>query len=286
MIMMVQALKDDDFIVEWSKEAMGESMKNGEESIQKASKVNKKERDDQVSSGESAPWEARRRALRVGAICDEACAEVIDSRTTKTKWENEAEGRKEAIRKIMESGGSWLHTWGTRAMGGHYAWSRMVGAPKSKAWRTGMALVCVGLLSTSAAQGVFFYKEQIAAYHPQVRPFMERACKAMGCLVGLVQAKSELDLDGAQVLLDDQGRLIFTATLKSRAEIESQAPRLWLALEGEDGEVVAARTIEAEKWLGEKSIKPGQELEAKMTFPAIKESLSGFKARLIWGAQG
>lgn len=283
-----QSMQDEDFVVEWSSEAMVASMGRSIEPVQiKFKHALPPDAPSALQGGGSspAPWQTRKRALRVGAPTDEAVGEVIDSRTTKADWERDAEQRKEAMRKAMESGGSWLHSWGTRAMGGQYAWSRIIGAPKSKGWRIGMGLTCLGLMAISAVQGAYFYKEQIAAYNPQARPFMEKACKAIGCEVGLGQAKSEVDLDGAQVLLDEQGRLVFTATLRSRADIESKAPRLWLALEGDDGEIVASRIMEPEQWVGSKSIKPGQEMEAKLTFPPIKEGLSGFKARLVWGAR-
>lgn len=285
-----QSMQDEDFVVEWSSEALGASMRQSVEPVQINSEktLSAQPMPSALQAVESspAPWETRRRALRVGVADEALVGEVVDSRTTKAEWEREAEARKEAMKKAMASGGSWLHSWGSRAMGGQYAWSRIMGRPKTKAWRLGMALSCAGLMAISAAQGAYLYKEQIAAHNPKARPFMEKACKAIGCEVGLAQAKSEVDLDGAQVLLDEQGRLVFTATLRSRAEHESKAPRLWLALEGDDGEVVAARIMEPEQWVGSKSIKPGQEMEAKLTFPAIKESLSGFKARLVWGAKG
>jgi hypothetical protein len=112
---------------------------------------------------------------------------------------------------------------------------------------------------------------------------LEAACIPLHCIVGRAKAIAEVELEAAQVQVDSKGRLEFSGVLKSKAGYESEAPKLWLAIEGADGAQIAAKIFEPSEWLGAKTLAPRAEIESRMLLESMGES-SGFKASLVWGS--
>ena len=131
------------------------------------------------------------------------------------------------------------------------------------------------------------YSQRYEAYSrgPALRPMLDGMCRAMGCKVGFVLARDALSLEGADVRLDAKGGLVFSGSLKNAASYESKAPRLWVSIEGDDGEPLASRIYEPAEWLGAESIKAGSEREARMALKPLSQSPSGYKAELVFDTE-
>jgi hypothetical protein len=148
--------------------------------------------------------------------------------------------------------------------------------------RIAAAAGCALLAACLVVQLALEQRSELASRLPWTRSALEAACVAAGCSVGRSKAVAEIELEGAQVQVDSTGRLEFSGVLRSKAGFESEAPKLWLAIEGADGSQIAAKVFEPAEWLGAKTIPARGEIEARMAMSPMGES-SGFKAILVWG---
>lgn len=141
----------------------------------------------------------------------------------------------------------------------------------------------VALAALAIGQGLWWGRQSIATERPEWRPALERACQKLGCEIGYKMAIDKVDLASADVSMLGSGVLAFRGLVRSEASFESAAPRLWLALEGANGETIASRVFDPIEWLGKPTLEAGEEAEAKVDFAPIKKQLGGYKALLVWG---
>lgn len=121
--------------------------------------------------------------------------------------------------------------------------------PWSASRRRWAAIGCVFLVVALASQLTIIYRSELASKNAWAKTMLEAACAPMRCVVGRAKAISEVELEAAQVQVDSNGRLEFSGVLKNKAGYESEAPRLWLAIEGADGAQIAAKIFEPSEWL-------------------------------------
>ena len=80
--------------------------------------------------------------------------------------------------------------------------TREARARDARLWAGGAALVLLVLV----AQAAFFYRGEIAAHAPAVRPQLTRLCELMGCVIGLPQRPQQIAIEASDLQATDPAR--------------------------------------------------------------------------------
>lgn len=96
----------------------------------------------------------------------------------------------------------------------------------------------------------FFYRNELAR-EPQLRPWIERACAQLGCVLRPAQDLSKIELAHGTVMPhpDYAQALFLDATLINRAEFPQPYPLLEVTLTDSNGQPVARRTFRPQHYL-------------------------------------
>lgn len=117
------------------------------------------------------------------------------------------------------------------------------GPPRSLAWLWAVAALAavVGL----AAQAVYRYRAEIAAYVPQARAPLVAACERLGCTVALPRRVDALSIESSDLQADPrrQNVIVLHALIRNRSRLPQQYPALELTLTDEGGQPVLRRVL-------------------------------------------
>lgn len=114
--------------------------------------------------------------------------------------------------------------------------------PKPKrAWP--WALASLLLLLGLAGQGIYFFRDMIAANYSPVRPMLESACTHLGCNISLLKNPDLLSIESSELHADPARAniVVLTSTLRNRAPHTQAYPTLELTLTNVRDEMVARR---------------------------------------------
>jgi hypothetical protein len=126
--------------------------------------------------------------------------------------------------------------------------SREAKLRNTRLWATGAALVCLVL----AAQIVFFYRGEIAAHYPSMRPQLTRLCETMGCVIYLPQRPQLIAIEASDLLATDPARptvIQLTATVRNHAGYAVGYPALDLVLTNSRDHTLARRIFQPRDYL-------------------------------------
>jgi predicted Zn finger-like uncharacterized protein len=106
-------------------------------------------------------------------------------------------------------------------------------------WALASLLLVLGM----AGQGVYFFRDAIAANYPPVRPLLERACAHLQCSIKLLQNPDLLSIESSELHADPARAniVVLTSTLRNRAPHVQGYPTLELTLTNTKDEMVARR---------------------------------------------
>jgi predicted Zn finger-like uncharacterized protein len=157
-------------------------------------------------------------------------------------------------------------------------------------WGAGSAL----LLLVAAAQAAYFYRTQLAADYPGLKPVLAQICGALGCSVPLPQRHHLLKVEASDLQVIDPARpavIQLTVTLRNPAAYDLAFPALDLVLTNTQEHTLARRIFLPREYL-----EPGKEAGAGIPANAeITVSLdldtgnlgaSGFRLYLLPGPAG
>lgn len=111
-------------------------------------------------------------------------------------------------------------------------------------------LASLVLLALLIGQLGFFYQNELAR-EPRLRPWIERACVYLDCVLPPLQDVGKIELAQATVMPhpDYAQALFLDATLINRAEFAQPYPLLEVTLTDSDGQPVARRTFRPQQYL-------------------------------------
>ncbi len=107
------------------------------------------------------------------------------------------------------------------------------------------------MLALLAAQAVYTFRAQIAAYFPDLKPHLQLYCEYLQCTVGLPQCAELLSIEASELQADPNrpGLIVLTATLRNRAEFAQVYPLLELTFTDTQDHMVASRVFTAAEYL-------------------------------------
>ena len=151
------------------------------------------------------------------------------------------------------------------------------------------ATTIVVLLAALVAQGLFEYRDTLAAHAPFTRPVLEAACGIVGCSVGPLRDAGALSIDASDLRADPahRGLLKLTATIRNRASYPIAFPYLELTLTDVSDRVVARRAFAPADYAGAAAEIPrgiaGNGEDALTLFlDASETSQSGYRLYLFY----
>ena len=149
----------------------------------------------------------------------------------------------------------------------------------------GICLLLLGL----AAQGVYFYRGDIAAQVPEARPYLNRMCEQLGCTVALPQRPRSISIEASDLQATDPsnpGLITLTATLRNQAMTTLGYPALDVVLTNAKEHTVARRIFLPADYLdagkdARAGIPPNAETTIKLDIDSGNLGAAGFRLDLL-----
>ncbi len=136
--------------------------------------------------------------------------------------------------------------------------TREARARDARLWAGGAALVLLALV----AQVAFFYRGEIAAHAPAVRPQLTRLCEMMGCVIDLPQRPQLIAIEASDLQAIDPARpavIQLTATVRNHAGYDLGFPALDLVLTNNRDHTLARRIFQPQRISGAWKKSPGRD---------------------------
>lgn len=117
------------------------------------------------------------------------------------------------------------------------------------------------LIVTLAVQGAYFYRNELVAHNPQLRPLLEGLCRGLQCEIELLKNPDLLNIEASDLVSDPANPDIITVniTLRNRANFPQAHPLLELTLTDAQNALVARRVFKPAEYIG-----PGVSVAAGM----------------------
>lgn len=114
-------------------------------------------------------------------------------------------------------------------------------------WLLGIILLIV----TFATQGAYFYRNELAAYNPELRPLLEGLCRGLQCEIELLRNPDLINIEASDLVSDPANPDIITVniTLRNRAKFAQAHPLLELTLTDAQNALVARRVFQPAEYL-------------------------------------
>jgi hypothetical protein len=102
------------------------------------------------------------------------------------------------------------------------------------------------------AQGVFYFRTEIAALVPDARPYLATACAKLGCEIRLPRRPKQMAIESSDLQAEGRGDnvIVLNAVLRNQAPFAQEFPSLELTLTDERDEAVARRVLAPADYLG------------------------------------
>jgi hypothetical protein len=145
------------------------------------------------------------------------------------------------------------------------------------------------LLIAFAAQGLFEYRDALAAHAPVMRPLLQGACHLLGCAIEPVRDPAALSIEASDLQADPghRGLLVLTATIRNRAPYTIALPYLELTLTDASDQVVVRRAFAPADYVGRASdpaagIPGNGENVVKLFLDASATAQAGYRLYLFY----
>jgi predicted Zn finger-like uncharacterized protein len=156
---------------------------------------------------------------------------------------------------------------------------------RSGLWAFGIFVLLIAL----AAQGVYFYRSEIAAYVPEARPYLNLMCKHLRCTVALPQRPRAISIEASDMQALDPanpGVIALTATLRNHAPTALGYPALDVVLTNTREHTVARRVFLPAEYLdagkdARTGIPPNAEITVKLDIDSGDLGAAGFRLDLL-----
>jgi len=153
-------------------------------------------------------------------------------------------------------------------------------------WAVGSALLLILLL----AQAAYFFRIDLAARLPGLRPALTAYCGLLGCSVPLPQKADLMSIESSDLEIADPAQanvITLNAILRNRAPFSQAYPNLELTLTDTEEKAVARRTFRPAEYLrpGEdekQGLAANRELNVKLNLDTTDLMASGYRLFLFY----
>lgn len=160
---------------------------------------------------------------------------------------------------------------------------------RSRLWAVGSVLMLLAL----AGQAAYFYRTELAAHYPALKPVMVQACQALGCVVPLPQRPKLISVEASDLQAIDPARpqvIQLTATLRNQAKYDLGYPALDLVLTNSKDHTLARRIFKPTEYLERgRDVNAGLAANAEITIRLSLDTgtlgAAGFRLDLLPGSE-
>ena len=164
-----------------------------------------------------------------------------------------------------------------------------VEAPKKKRrffwlWLIGALL----LLASLGAQGLYFFRSDLAARHPEFKPFLQQFCGVLQCTIRLPANPDLLSIETSNLEADPQqaNLVALNAILRNRAKLAQEYPQLELTLTDTQDRMIARRIfVPGEYAKGadlNRGMAPNEEVTVKLFLDLGDLKAAGYRVFLFY----
>lgn len=163
-------------------------------------------------------------------------------------------------------------------------------APIAKKRHWPWVIGCLLLLVVLLAQAAFFFRIELAARLPGLKPALVSYCMLLQCTVPLPQKADQLSIESSDLEAADPAQasiITLNATLRNHAPYAQAYPNLELTLTDTQDKALARRTFHPAEYLkpGEdeqKGLAPSRELNVKLHLDTTDIKPSGYRLFLFY----
>jgi predicted Zn finger-like uncharacterized protein len=101
------------------------------------------------------------------------------------------------------------------------------------------------LLVLLAGQTAYFYRTELSAHSPGLKPYLEKACAALNCSVPLSRDADLISIESSELQADPTRAtvIVLNAIIRNRAKFSQQYPNLELTLTNAQDQAIARRVF-------------------------------------------
>ncbi|PFH10657.1 putative Zn finger-like uncharacterized protein [Collimonas sp. PA-H2] len=161
---------------------------------------------------------------------------------------------------------------------------RIGGALRGAMWGIG-ALLLVGLVG----QSTYFFRDQLAARMPQLKPALTSTCAKIGCSVGLPMKIDSISFEANELQALDPARNLFSLNLllRNHSDTVQAWPHIELTLNDANEKPIARRVFTPHDYLNPSAnlaqgFASDQEQPVKVTFELLQLKASGYRVYLFY----
>ncbi len=142
-------------------------------------------------------------------------------------------------------------------------------------WLAGIILLIVSL----ATQGVYFFRNELVAYNPELRPLLEPFCRALQCEIQLLRNPDLINIEASDLVSEPANPDIITVniTLRNRANFPQSHPLLELTLTDAQNALVARRVFKPAEYASPEAIAAGMPPKSELAIH-LRLQLDNLKA--------
>lgn len=154
-------------------------------------------------------------------------------------------------------------------------------------WPWTAAAVCALMLLI--AQAAYFYRVDVAAHHPSLKPALESYCSLLNCEITLPRYADLISIESSELeaVPDIEARIVLHALLRNRAEYAQAYPHLELTLTDSMDKALARRIFKPTEYLPpterpEAGIRPNRELAIALSLDTTDLKPMGYRMQLLY----
>ena len=150
-----------------------------------------------------------------------------------------------------------------------------------------MALALPLLLAGFLAQGIYLFRNQLAAWFPEAKPALATACRLIDCEVGLPTQIDAVAIESSELQAADQNTFSLSVLLANHGAIMQAWPNIELTLNDADDKPIARRVFVPRDYLPasqeiDKGFAPKSEQAIKLYFELTQLKASGYRVYLFY----
>ncbi len=163
----------------------------------------------------------------------------------------------------------------------------IVAPPKKRTWLWGLSSSLLVLFLFG--QAAYFFRAEIAARMPDIKPVLVKYCGLLGCTVPLPQKNDLMSIESSSLEADpgNAAQITLNALLRNRATYPLAYPDLELTLNDRQDKPVARRTFKPADYLPpleneQTGLQPNHELSLKLLLDTTDLNPNGYRLVVLY----
>lgn len=155
-------------------------------------------------------------------------------------------------------------------------------AAKTRGWLWGLGSLLLLLLAV--LQSLYFLRDEIAIYYPDLKPYLVQACQPLSCSINLPKQIESIIIDDSDMQedADHSGLVRFSSTLINNGSHLLAYPNLELTLTDTDDKPVLRRIFKPAEYLPtdnkiEDGIRAGEQVRIQLAITTSDIAVAGYR---------